>query len=255
MRSRPWPRNAYFKDATSSFQLLSSVPTDATGRPTRRRRGRRVNMKYSTRRAARRVRYGGMGNAQVGLAGSGIRDFAWCAKKTSDRSYGCRGESWVTDHFFCLKHLWEVTPRARCKNRGNKGLRGDGSDSGGKQGPKCWVCGKRGHISFNCPDRKGDDHDGDDDDKSGNKVMAGTAKAAKATGIDVADVEPVWNQETSQRPRRSRRRRAARSSSHRVEGEWGQGAGRRRERARGATGRTCGAWRRPQQRGWRRRGR
>ena len=54
VRSRPRPQRI-LKDATSSFELLSFVPTDATGRPTRRRRGRRLNMKYSTRRAARRV--------------------------------------------------------------------------------------------------------------------------------------------------------------------------------------------------------
>ena len=45
----------YSKDATFSFQLLSFVPADATGRPTRRRRSRLLNMKFSTRRAARRV--------------------------------------------------------------------------------------------------------------------------------------------------------------------------------------------------------
>ena len=54
---RSWlrPQLALTKDATPSFQLLSFVPIDATGRPIRRRRGRRLNMKFSTRRAARHV--------------------------------------------------------------------------------------------------------------------------------------------------------------------------------------------------------
>ena len=52
-------QNAYFKDATSSFQLLSFVLTNATSHPTRRRRVRRLNMKYSTRGAARRVELAG----------------------------------------------------------------------------------------------------------------------------------------------------------------------------------------------------
>ena len=53
---RSWlrPQLALTKDATPSFQLLSFVPTDATGRPTRRQRGRRLKRKFSTRRAARR---------------------------------------------------------------------------------------------------------------------------------------------------------------------------------------------------------
>ena len=57
VRSRPRPQRAGFKDATSSFERLSSVPTDATSRPTRHRRGRRV--KYSSRGAARRVELAG----------------------------------------------------------------------------------------------------------------------------------------------------------------------------------------------------
>ena len=40
MRSRSCPLHTYPKDATSSFELLSSVPADASSRPTRRRRGR-----------------------------------------------------------------------------------------------------------------------------------------------------------------------------------------------------------------------
>ena len=55
VRSRTRPQNTHPKDATFSFGRISFVPTDATARPTRRRRGRRLTMKYSTRRAAWRV--------------------------------------------------------------------------------------------------------------------------------------------------------------------------------------------------------
>ena len=55
VRSRPRPQNTYFKNADSWFERISPVPADATSRPTRRRRGRRLTVKYSTRRDARRV--------------------------------------------------------------------------------------------------------------------------------------------------------------------------------------------------------
>ena len=48
VRSRPRPHITRSKDATSRLERISSVPTDATSRSTRRRRGRRLTVKYST---------------------------------------------------------------------------------------------------------------------------------------------------------------------------------------------------------------